>query len=843
MNLSLKLAQQYSNVDIISVGVDEILRVIGSQLGAIENVDLYGKLYDGIIVAKVISCQKHSNADKLSVCLIDDGGVVEKVERNDQGLVQVVCGAPNVREGLIVAWLPPGVVVPSTVDKDPFILESRDIRGVLSFGMLGSPSELSISDDHEGILEINKDEANDDLILPGTEFKKLYNLDDIVIDLENKMFTHRPDCFGILGIARELAGIQGKAFESPEWYTKELVLDIPAQSLDLNVIVENPELVPRFMAIVLDEVNVAASPIWLQVALTKLGVKPINNVVDVTNYYSHITGQPMHAYDYDKVGDLSHDIPKIIARKAREGDAVVLLNGKKIEINDPSVVISTDKAVLGVGGVMGGKDGEVNFNTKRVILECANFDMYSIRRTSMKYGLFTDAVTRYTKGQSIHQCDPVIKKAVEDIKSLSGAKVASRLYDTKQEVDQTKNIIVDIEFINSRLGTNLSVMEAKKLLTNVEFKVITEESLLTIEYPFWRNDIRIPEDIVEEVGRLHGYFNIINRLPKKTINPAKANKIIEKKYDIRSILSSAGANEILTYTFVHGDLLKSVGQEIDKSYKLSNALSPDLQYYRQSILPSIISKVHQNIKSGYDEFALFEIGKTLSRTILDDSGLPLEKQKLAFLYTSGDKISKDKFRGSPYYQAKYYLEFLLNKLKVDYFYNVANQENADVFDLAEISPFEASRTAIVLDSNNNRIGSIGEIGQSIKNKFKLPVFTAGFELDIEKLNPSLGWIDYKPISKFPSIEQDLTICINKEIQYSDLIDNINKIIAIMAVEDNYNIAVNPVDIYSSEGSKTKNITLRFKINHPNRTLVKDEANRFLDVLAEKLSDALGAKRI
>jgi phenylalanyl-tRNA synthetase beta chain len=843
MNLSLKIAQYYSNVDIESVGIDEILREIGSQLGAVEEVTYFGKLYDGVVVAKVISCQKHSNADKLSVCLIDDGGVVGNVERNEQGLVQVVCGAPNVREDLVVAWLPPGVVVPSTAEKDPFVLESREIRGVVSNGMLASPSELSISDNHEGILEINRDEVGDELILPGTEFKKLYNLDDIVINLENKMFTHRPDCFGILGIARELAGIQGKSFKSPSWYTQEIDIENSLQTLELEVKVENPELVPRFMSIVLDEVNVVPSPIWLQVALTKLGVKPINNIVDITNYYSYLTGQPMHAYDYDKVSDLSQGAPQIIARKAREGDEVLLLNGKTIEVNDPSIVISTNNVVLGVGGVMGGKDSEVSFDTKRIILECANFDMYSIRRTSMRYGLFTDAVTRYTKGQSIQQCSPVIIKAVDDIKSLSGAKVASKLYDICQENDQINKVIVDIDFINSRLGTSLTFTEAKKLLENVEFNVATEESRLIIDCPFWRNDINIPEDIVEEVGRLYGYFKITNKLPKKSINPAETNKLIEIKYDLRSILASAGANEILTYTFIHGDLLKGVGQDSDKSYKLSNALSPDLQYYRQSILPSVISKVHQNIKSGYDEFALFEIGKVVSRGITDISGLPVERHKLAFLFTCNDKISLDNFSGSPYYQVKYFLDFMLSRLGIDYFVKENKQADSDTFDVAELSVFELNRSAIIFDSKNNRIGSIGEISQSVKNKFKLPKYTAGFEIDIEKLSSYSVSTLYKPISKFPSIVQDLTLSIDNEVQYADLINNLKAIISSENGDNQYDISVSPIDIYQSEGSNKKNVTLRLTINNPNRTLVKEETNKLLDGLYDKLVDTMGVIRI
>ncbi|MFO0920189.1 MAG: phenylalanine--tRNA ligase beta subunit-related protein, partial [Candidatus Saccharimonadales bacterium] len=304
MKLSLNMAQYYSNVDLKSVGITEIVRGIGFQLGAIEEVIEYGKIYDGIVVAKVVSCEKHPNADKLSVCKIDDGGRTQSVERDENDNVRVVCGASNVRAGVTVAWIPPGVAVPSTVNKDPFILTPKDIRGVVSNGMLASLAELAISDNHDGILEIDENEVGEELSTPGTEFKKLYNIDDIVVDLENKMFTHRPDCFGVLGVARELAGIQGQAFKSPDWYSNLLSLaegGEQSNELPLDVKVEDQNLVPRFMAVAMRDVEVKPSPIWLQSCLTKAGVKPINNIVDLTNYYAQLTGQPMHVYDYDKV--------------------------------------------------------------------------------------------------------------------------------------------------------------------------------------------------------------------------------------------------------------------------------------------------------------------------------------------------------------------------------------------------------------------------------------------------------------------------------------------------------------------------------------------------------------
>ena len=259
-------------------GVDDLVEKIGAQLGAVEETIAYGERFKGVLVAKVVSCEDHPNADRLHVCKIDDGGKAEGLERDENGLVQVVCGAPNVREGLTVAWLPPGSTVPNTYDKDPFVLDARPLRGIVSNGMLASPKELSIGDSHEGIMELDTDAA------PGTTFAEAYNLDgDVVIDMENKMFTHRPDCFGQLGIARELEGIQRRTFKSPDWYTlNPEVPGVETDELKLEVRNEIPELVPRFAAITMRGVAVKPSPIWLQITLSRVGIRPINNIVMLT---------------------------------------------------------------------------------------------------------------------------------------------------------------------------------------------------------------------------------------------------------------------------------------------------------------------------------------------------------------------------------------------------------------------------------------------------------------------------------------------------------------------------------------------------------------------------------
>jgi phenylalanyl-tRNA synthetase beta chain len=471
MKVSLNWVKEFIKVDL---PVDELVEKIGAQLGAVEEVVNLGEKYQKIVIVKVVSCEKHEGADKLSVCTIDDGGITPDVKRDGNGHVQVVCGAPNVREGMLVAWLPPGATVPSTVGTaEPFVLEARELRGVVSNGMLASAKELGIGDSHEGLLELDQGK-------PGDGFAATYKLDDVVIDIENKMFTHRPDCFGIIGVSREIAGITGNKFKSPDWY--DTLPNLPAgEGLEIAINNELPSLAPRFTAIALKDITVAPSPVWLQTYLSRSGVRPINNIVDITNYMMLLTGQPLHAYDYDKVKELSGGKATLVVRNPHPGEKLTLLNGKEIQPREEAILIATDKQAIGLGGVMGGSETEVSSQTKNIILECATFDMYSIRRTSMAHGIFSDAVTRFTKGQSPLQNDRVLAEAAQTICDTAGGSFGSTVLDDRH-IDSAAvergnlhpAVTVTVAYINERLGLGLKAGDMKKLLENVEFSVEAE---------------------------------------------------------------------------------------------------------------------------------------------------------------------------------------------------------------------------------------------------------------------------------------------------------------------------------------------------------------------------------
>ena len=838
MKVSLNIIKQLINFELPPV--DELVARVNQQLGGVEAViDLNAK-YGGARIVRVVECAKHPDADRLSVTKIDDGRAVADVPRDEDGLVQVVCGAPNVHADMWAIWLPPKSTVPASFDDDePFVLDARPLRGVLSQGMLAAADELDIGTDHEGIVEIRERDVPAGVELTaGASFVETFGLDDYVLDIENKMFTHRPDCFGQLGVAREIAGIFHQQFTSPEWYKSEQKF-AEAEGLELTVTNDAPELVPRFMAVAIRDVTVQPSPLWLQCKLVAMGGKPINNIVDATNYMMLLTAQPTHAYDYDKLR--GH---KLEARMARNGEKVSLLNGKEYELTSDDIVIADGEGVIGLAGIMGGADTEVSDGTKNIVLECANFDMYALRRTAMRHGIFTDALTRFNKGQSPLQNAAVWKQLM----SMVGGVQASEVFDLKQFDDwlddyfngkyTPANIDINSKFINERLGLDLSGDDICDLLNNVEIQSHgPEEELgyICIQSPFWRTDLELPEDIVEEIGRLYGFDKLPRQLPMRSIKPAPRNPRRQLKQAIRQSLSRAGANEVLTYSFIHERVLKNAEQDPNRAYRLSNALSPDLQYYRTSVLPSLLDKVHANIKAGHDEFMLFEIGKIHDKELpLTDENLPSEQT-----FVDGVYASKKPRAGAPFYKARKLVDRLLADLNVEADFVKIVESDADV-----PAPFDGQRSAWIVAENGDKLGIVGELSQAVRRNFKLPDYTAAFSLDIEKLQACLTENrehNYQPLSRFPSISQDISLRSSVEISHDELLRAVRQC---LDEPENLHCHVQTLGIYQpKDDAAIKTTTFRLTFTSYQQTLTDAEVKPIMDNIATAALTKLDAERV
>ena len=838
MKVSLNLIKQLINFELPPV--DELVARVNQQLGGVEEViDLKSK-YGGARIVRVVECAKHPNADRLSVTKIDDGGAVADVPRDENGLVQVVCGAPNVHADMWAIWLPPKSTVPASFDDDePFVLDARPLRGVLSQGMLAAADELDIGTDHEGIVEIHEHDVPAGVELSaGASFAEIFGLDDFVLDIENKMFTHRPDCFGQLGVAREIAGIFHQQFTSPDWYKSEQQFT-GAEGLELTVTNDAPELVPRFMAVAIKNVEVKSSPLWLQCQLVAIGGKPINNIVDATNYIMLLTAQPTHAYDYDTLR--GH---RLGARMARDGEKISLLNGKEYELTSDDIVIADGEGVIGLAGIMGGADTEVSDGTKNIVLECASFDMYALRRTAMRHGIFTDALTRFNKGQSPLQNAAVLKQLM----SMVGGMQASEVFDLKQFSDELDdyfdgkytpaNIDIDSKFINERLGLDLSDDDICNLLNNVEIKSHGPEEELNyicIQSPFWRTDLELPEDIVEEVGRLYGFDKLPRQLPMRSIKPAPRNPRRQLKQAIRQSLSRAGANEVLTYSFVHERVLKNAEQDPSRAYRLSNALSPDLQYYRTSVLPSLLDKVHANIKAGHDEFMLFEIGKIHDKELpLTDENLPSEQT-----FVDGVYASKKPRAGAPFYKARKLVDRLLADINVEADFVKIAESDADV-----PAPFDGQRSALIVAKNDDKLGIVGELSQAVRRNFKLPDYTAAFSLDVEKLqacSTESREHNYRPLSRFPSISQDISLRSSVEISHDELLRAVRQC---LGGPENLHCQIQTLGVYQpKDDAAIKTTTFRLTFTSYQQTLTDAEVKPIMDNIATAALTKLDAERV
>jgi len=804
MIISVNWLKKYTDIDL---PIDELASLIGERLVEIESVIPLGEKYKDVIVARVIECAPLEGSDHLNVTKLDDGGIVADVERDENGLVQVVCGAPNVTAGMMVAWLPPKAVVPNTFnDAEPFVLGARSLRGVISNGMIASARELDLYDEHDGILAV------DETTEPGQKFVDAYELDDYLLDIENKSLTHRPDAFGLIGFAREVAGIQGKEFVTPEWM--EVLSGISgAEGDDVPAIrIEDATLSDRFEAIVLSGLDeTKSSPLQLQTYLSRSGVRPINAAVDVSNYLMLLAGQPSHTYDYDKFLALAGEDKAIVVRNARSDETLTLLDGKEISLDESDIVIAAGNTAIGLAGAMGGVNTTVDASTKRVLLEVATFNLYRIRSTQMRHGIFSEAVTRFTKGIPAPLGAPVLARAVELLAEHAGATVSSAVADEYPGKRDAIVIKLSEAQVNETLGTELSAGDISAVLENVGFEVSFNDLVASVTVPYWREDIHIPEDVIEEVGRLMGYDTIRLDVPVRPYVATTPAPFDQFRSQLRASLVRTGANEVLTYSFVHGDLLTRAGQKPEESYRITNSISPELQYYRQSLIPSLLTLIRPNVKSGYESFGVFEFNKVHEKsTGLTDESVPVEKDSLAAVFV------QSKTSGDAYYQAKQYAQYLFETTGVAVRYELLGDDASSV-----AAPFEPRRSArIVSIESGETLGVVGEYRAVVQRALKLPAYTAGFEIDLRPFAAiaSAQESTYTAPSRYPGTERDVSFQVPTTVTFEQIQATAESVLN----DTDLLTTVSPLDIYWPESGDVKNITMRFTLTSYNKTQTNDE---------------------
>lgn len=854
MRISLNKIKSYVKIP-DGVSDQELIERIGSRLVEVEEVIDWSPMYQGVYIAKVISCEPIPETH-LHLCRIDVGSAREDL-RGDNGLIQVVCGAPNVHAGMLAVWIAPGSIVPETYGNENFKLSVRKLRGYESYGMLAGADELGFDNEHKSIAEIDPKMAE-----PGDSFAEVFDLNDLILDVENKSLTHRPDCFGLIGFAREVAGILGEKFIEPEVFQNLDAKIEPSRTAEVKVKITDGKLCPRYSCAVFDlPDNQPSKYLTLDaVSLAKAGMRSIDPMVDLTNILMLETGQPLHAFDYDKLVAVGGtDQPEIVVRSAKAGEELQLLDGKVVQCTADDILITSNNVPVAMAGAMGGKNTEIDPSTKRVVLESATFSLYNLRKTQMSHGIFSEAITRFTKGQPAVMTIPVLAEAVKRL----GVEVAA-VADDYPGKEKESVVKITTDEINGLLGTEYGVEDIVNTLENVGFEVEvlaghrdascetirsatsedrwlapvttgcenagsrkeladveTSVATLKVTSPAWRTDIHIKEDIIEEVGRLLGYDNIELSLPEKPFIEPEIDPMVKLKQELRRILSERlEMHELLTYSFVSRDLVSKVGKNPDDCYEIVNSISPELQCFRSEIVPSLLDKVRENLKAGHRDFTLYELNQVTRKSGgLNREQVPEMKTHLGIV-SLGD-----------FYQLKAEILAMFRELKIAVEYRALSAESA------EAHPYLEPKRSAELLIDEAVVGSFGEVKTSVLRKFKLEPTVSTLELNLEKVvgAPREVKTDVK-ISKFPSVERDLTLRVAGDMPFGRALNTIDNY---LSKSDMY-YAVEPVSIYQPEGSETKNLSFHIKFSDPTRTLNSDEISAIMKNIAVEVA-GIGAE--
>lgn len=824
MRVSTNLLKQFGD---ITASNEEIVKLIQAHIGEVDYYHNLAEDYEDIVIAEIVKKEDHPDADKLAVY---------KVNYGEKEPIQVVAGDKNLTVGDKVVYMKVGSKIPYSIqmEEKPMEIKSVNLRGVKSNGMMGSAKELNVGTDHEKVLVLPEDAP------VGEPFSKYYELDDFIIEIENKALTNRGDLFGILGISRELTAILGNKFESPKWYLSyDKDLKPETTCVKLKVINDAEAICPRYSAIALDDIKVKNSPIWLKSTLIKCGIKPINNIVDTTNYISLLIGQPLHAFDFDKIvknDPNSKNCANINIRMATSDEKILALDDKLYNLDENIMVIADSTHPIAIAGVIGGKDTQVDENTKRIVLESANFDKASIRKSSMKLGLFTESATRFKHNLDPKQCITGLLKATEIMGDIAQSKIASEIVDIYHEEGKTRTIQIEHTHLNKVLGTELSLEQIASILDNLEYSVekerVKEQDLLYITPPYWRRDIEIKEDIYEDIARVYGFNNIKISLPKKEIKPPAGNNIVKIKSKIREILSNSGANEMITYSFVSAKSFDECGLDSNLAYKIKNSLSPELSLMRTCILQSLLSKARENIDRGNEKFVTYEINIAHINNYIHEDKLPIEHWYLGLLLAN----TQPKKETSAFYTAKRYLEKIFKSIGIEdaKYQLVSESEEIDIppFIKNLLGVFDPNTSAIV-SVGGIKLGIVGELKGIVRENYKLPKYTSAMEINVEEL------VKIKPISKkykeqpiYPSFTQDLCFEMTAETGYSDVEREIKHILE----KENLWSTIECIDIYQdSKDLEKKRVTFTITASHYDKTLKDKEIKNIVSRITKRVS--------
>ena len=814
MLASIDWLKQYVDIDVTPEELAERLTRVGLE---VESVIQLGEGLEGVVTGKVMEIYRHPNSDHLWVCMMDYG--------QEGGLVQILTGAQNVHQyDMVPVAVVGSKLPPSSRNPQGLKLKKAKMRGLDSFGMLCSADELGI--DAKLLLP---EQRNGIFILPpetpiGVDIKEILGLNDVVLDID--LTSNKQDCFCMTGLAREAAAVLGKEMHMPDLTVKEEA-DGSAKEL-AEVEIQAADLCFRFTERVLKNIKIFPSPAWMQNHLRACGMRPISNVVDVTNYVMLELGQPMHAYDYDTIGD-----HHTIVRRGADGEKFFTLDGQERVLDHTMITIADPYHAVGLGGVMGGLETEVTASTKMVLLEAASFHGPSIRRTSKALGLRSEASGRFERGVDIEGCTRALDRCAHLLEQMGACETVPGIIDTYPEAYKPAVITVTPEAINTRIGVEIAKEEMLAILAKLEFKVEEQEGAFVVTAPTWRQDVTCDADISEEIARMHSYDKIESHTPTLALVQGRQDEFSDVADKIEDYMAASGLNEVMTYTFVHPQTVeKLLLAENDKRramIKIMNPISDEFSVMRTTMVPSLLNTAAYNLARQSDSVKIFEIGTTFEPKALPLEEFPVEKQILCAVMT-GRRADLNWNAGKDavdFYDIKGVLEGLMETV------------GSPAYELKlESQPYYHPGKSCAIIYAGKTIGYMGALHPTVAAAFDVPEATYVLELEVAPLVEAARRVpQYEHLPKFPGMSRDIAVVVPVGTTNAELES------VIRANAGQYLTGVRVFDIYTgkqvAEGMKSMAFNLTYQaLDH---TLTDEEADASIKKVVAEISEAFKAQ--
>jgi phenylalanyl-tRNA synthetase beta chain len=819
MKVSLKWLKDYVDIKLAPQELAERLTMAGSEVKGIETV---GGTWDNVVVGEVIALNPHPDADRLRLATVDLG----------TRQVTTVCGAPNIALGQKVTFAHVGAKLMDPHTGQVAMVKAAKIRGVVSEGMVCSEKELGISENHEGILVLPPE-------APIGAAVGAY-LGDVVLDLD--ITPNRPDCLSVIGVAREVAALTGESLHVPKVRYEETEKSIDSAA---SVDIVDSDLCPRYCASLISGVRIAPSPDWLQQRLSSCGMRPINNVVDITNYVMLEYGQPLHAFDYDKLNG-----QQIIVRRARNGETITTLEGSKRTLNSDILVIADKGEAVAVAGVMGGLDSEVTDRTDTILLESANFSQAAIRRSCSHLQFQSGASVRFDKGLNSELPLVPLKRATQLLLELAGGKSAKGVIDVYPGKSKSEFIPLTTREVKRLSGLKVSIDGILKVLKALGFECREGDSSsqIFVSAPYWRSDTKCSADLVEEVVRIIGYDRVPMTRLGSPLPPQKPKLSLEARQSelkdkLLNILTGFGFQEILTYSLVSLEKLQKVSPQLEikiPPLKVANPMTREQEYLRTSLRAGLLGALAHNHKFEQAGVRLFEIGKvflpqhhhviatlgeTKGKQSPEERELPQEKDMLCAVL--GGARAESSWQADKemldFFDAKGAIENLLSQLGLK-----ASFESSDDEGL-----YPGRGADVIVE--DDKVGVVGDLHPRVAQAFELSNTVGLIEIDLAKLLTKItGTGVYRSIPRFPSVSRDIALIIDEQASYRRVEEVIEDFPLVTKVS--------LFDLYRGEqvAEGKKSFAIRIAYQSPSRTLTDEEVDRTQEQMLGRLHQELGA---